>query len=119
MSALNPGVEHYYTDHISRPRSGPQPELAGAPEVGFKAVLASRYRKILCISDFVSDQMRRIAGLHVGRTALLHQHGAVPARSVGPARGSRGAGRGEEFVALAVAYLIKEKGIDVAMRAVA
>jgi len=119
LTVLKPGVEHYFTDHISRPAAGAGPVSRGRLKASLIRVLACRYRKILCVSDFILAQVRRSAGSQVGRLHhFINTDRFRPDPSV--RRQVRQAlGVGEEFVAVTVAYLIKYKGIDVAMKALA
>jgi glycosyltransferase involved in cell wall biosynthesis len=82
-------------------------------------VLASRYRKILCVSDFVLAHVQGMAG---GRAERIHYF--VNTERFRPEPSTRrkvrqSLGVGEEFVAVTVSQLIKEKGIDVAVYALA
>ncbi|MGO9919377.1 MAG: glycosyltransferase family 4 protein [Isosphaeraceae bacterium] len=118
LSALMPWVEHYFTDHISRPAARLQPVVGGLKS-RLKRVLAARYRKILCISDFVLAQVRESSSPHAERTHyFINTDRFRPDRSV-RLEVRRALGVAEEFVAVTVAYLIKEKGIDVAVKAMA
>ena len=82
-------------------------------------MLAARYRKILCISDFVLAQVRESSGPQAERTQyFINTDRFRPDRSV-RLEVRRALGVAEEFVAVTVAYLIKEKGIDVAVKAMA
>ncbi len=117
LTALKPGLVHYYTDHASRAAEAPVPNGRGGMKSVLKRVLASRYRKYLCLSDFVLAQVREMAGPRVGRIDHLintERFRPDPAirRDVRQALGVE-----EEFVAVTVAYLIKQKGIDVALKA--
>jgi len=119
LTALRPGVKHYFTDHISRPATGSGPDSRGGLKLRLKRLLTSRYRKILCVSDYVLDQVRGVAG---PRAERIHHFINTDRFRPDPAvrREVRQAlGVGEEFVAVAVAYLIKNKGIAVAVRALA
>jgi glycosyltransferase involved in cell wall biosynthesis len=117
LTTLKPGGEHYFTDHISRPATGPGPDSRGRLKSRLKRILAARYRKILCVSDYVLARVREAAGPQAERiphfinTDRFRPDPSVR-RAVRQALGVR-----EEFVALVVAYLIKDKGIDVAIRA--
>jgi glycosyltransferase involved in cell wall biosynthesis len=119
LTLLKPGVEHYFTDHISRPMNGSRPDGPGRLKSRLKRNLASRYRKILCISDFVLEQVRPVVGPQAARV-----HYFVNTDRFRPDPGvrrdvRRQLGLGEEFVAITVAYLIKEKGVAVALNALA
>jgi len=119
VSALTPWVDHYFTDHISRPGVRAEPKAGGKLKSRLKRVLASRYRKILCISDFVLAQVRDSAGPQAERTHyFINTDRFRPDPSV-RIEVRRALGTGEEFVAVTVAYLIKDKGIDIAIKAMA
>jgi glycosyltransferase involved in cell wall biosynthesis len=119
LSLLRPGVKHYYTDHISRPAPGAGPAGRGRAGVAVKKILASRYRKVLCVSDYVLKQVQPTAGRRAER---LH-HFVNTDRFRPDERRRREVreelGVGGEFVAVAVAHLIKDKGVDVALKAMA
>jgi glycosyltransferase involved in cell wall biosynthesis len=117
LTVLRPGVEHYFTDHISRPAAGPGSDGQGCLKSRLKRVLASRYRKVLCVSDYVLDQARESAGPRAER--IHHFINTDRFRPDPAARREvrRAVGVGEEFVAVTVAYLIRDKGIDVAVKA--
>jgi glycosyltransferase involved in cell wall biosynthesis len=119
LTVLKPGVEHYFTDHISRPAASAGPVSRGRLKASLARIMACRYRKILCVSDFVLAQARRSAGSRVGRLHLfINTDRFRPDPSV--RRQVRQAqGVGEEFIAVTVAHLIKDKGIDVAVKALA
>ena len=119
LTVLKPGVEHYFTDHISRPATDTVPDGRGGPKARLKRVLASPYRKVLCVSDYVLAQARELAGpraerIHHFVNTDRFRHDPSVRREV-----RRALGVGEEFVAITVAYLIKDKGIDVAVKALA
>jgi glycosyltransferase involved in cell wall biosynthesis len=119
LAVLKPRVEHYFTDHISRPAmtrsSSRQPGL----KLMLKRALAARYRKVLCVSDYVLKQSREIAGARAQRIAHFVNTDRFR-RDDSVRRGVRRLfGMEGEFVAVTVAHLIKEKGIDVAIRALA
>jgi glycosyltransferase involved in cell wall biosynthesis len=119
LSMLRPRLEHYFTDHISRPATASRPNGSGGLKLRLKKVLALRYRKILCVSDFVLAQVQGMAG---GRAERIHYF--VNSERFRPEPNTRrhvrqSLGVGEEFVAVTVSQLIKEKGIDVAVYALA
>jgi L-malate glycosyltransferase len=119
LTVLKPGVEHYFTDHISRPAAGAGPVSRGRLKASLVRVLACRYRKILCVSDFVLAQVRRSAGSQVGRLHhFINTDRFRPDPSV-RSQVRQAQGVGEEFVAVTVAQLIKDKGIDVAVKSLA
>jgi L-malate glycosyltransferase len=119
LAVLSPGVEHYLTDHNSRPAAGAGPARRGRLKACLVRVLMRRYRKTLCISDFVLAQARSMAGSQVGRLHhFINTDRFRPDPSVlSQVRQVQGVGEG--FVAISVAYLIKDKGIDVAVKSLA
>lgn len=119
LSALTPRIEHYFTDHISRPARGPGRDGRGDPTWILKWPLACRYRKILCVSDYVLAQLQVMHWPNLQRIPhFVNTERFRPNPNV--RRGVREAlGVGDEFVALIVASLIKDKGVDVALRALA
>ena len=119
LSVLHPRVEHYYTDHISRPATAQVPDGPGTLRRRLKTAMASRYRKILCVSDYVLDQVRGVTGLRAERIHHFINTDRFRPDSTVRRQVRQGLGVGEEFVAVTVAYLIKDKGIDVAVKAVA
>ena len=119
VSVLSPRVQHFYTDHISRPRDEPATRRGGRLKSLLKGALYSRYRKVLCVSDYVLGRSRELPWIrsqrihHFINTDRFRPDSAVR-RDVRQALGVN-----DEFVVIAVAYLIKDKGIDVAVRAIA
>jgi len=119
LAAIQPRVEHYFTDHISRPGTGSRTESRGRLRSRVKGALAPRYGKVLCVSDYVLEQVRGSAG---PRAERVHHFVNTDRFRPDPAvrrEVREGLGLGEEFVAVTVAYLIKDKGIDVAVKALA
>jgi glycosyltransferase involved in cell wall biosynthesis len=119
LSILRPGLLHYFTDHTSRPAAATGSGRRGLVKSALKRILTSRYRKVFCISDFVLGAVRGRAGSRAERVHYFvntdrFQPDAVVRREVRRARGAEG-----EFTAVIVAYLIKEKGVDIAIRALA
>ncbi len=118
LSALRPRLRHYFTDHNSRDLPMPAPARGIGGLV--KSVLLKRYRKVWCVSHFVHDCLtaqRNWSNLE----CCLH---FINTDRFRPDRKVREAIRREHgcenrFVALAVAHLIPQKGIDVAIRAIA
>jgi L-malate glycosyltransferase len=119
LAGLTPRTEHYFTDHISRSGSGLKTGGREGLKSRVKGALLARYRKVLCVSDYVLDQVPRAAGLRAER--IHHFVNTDRFRPDPSVRGEvrRRLGVAEEFVAVTVAYLIKDKGIDVAARALA
>lgn len=119
LTLIRPGIEHYFTDHISRPGTGPEPNGQGRLKSLVKRALTSRYRKILCVSDYVLDQVRGAAGARAVRAHhFVNTDRFRPDPSI-RREVRRALGFQDEFVAITIAYLIKDKGIDVALRAMA
>jgi L-malate glycosyltransferase len=57
LSAFSPGIRHYITDHNSRI---PSEELSqGKLSKLFKKMLLRRYKRVLCISDFVESCLKQ------------------------------------------------------------
>jgi glycosyltransferase involved in cell wall biosynthesis len=118
LAAMRPGIRHYFTDHNSRclpirPTSG------GIGRV-LKRMLLKRYQKVLCVSQFVGeclDEQRSWSDvqccLHFINTERFRPDAVVRQAM------RREQGCEDRFVVLAVAHLIREKGIDVALRALA
>jgi glycosyltransferase involved in cell wall biosynthesis len=118
LTALRPRVKHYFTDHNSRLL----PPAGAARGLGLlvKRALLKRYRKVWCVSRFVQDcltQQQGWSNLACCRH-FINTHRFRPDAKVRRAL-RRDQGCEDAFVVLAVANLIREKGIDVALRAVA
>lgn len=118
LTVLTPSVKHYYTDHNSRYlpiRLG-----TGRLRKLVKRLLLKRYGKVLCVSRFVQEclvQQRTWSNLH----CCLH---FVNANRFQPDPETRRTLRRElgvehRFALVTIAHLIKEKGIDIALRALA
>jgi glycosyltransferase involved in cell wall biosynthesis len=116
LSALRPGVKHYFTDHNSRLLPLPRPP--GGFSRWLRWLLLKRYRKVWCVSQFVQDCLTRQHSwsnleccLHFINTDRFRPDAEVRAQV------RRDLGCTHGFVVLAVANLIREKGIDVLLRA--
>ncbi len=114
LSVLAPWVEHYFTDHNSREGK------AGRGFNRVKKVLLRRYRRVIAVSEFVADCLR---GQGVWPAPDCRPHFVNTDRfapdPAARAEVRRRLGAGDRFVLLAVAHLIRAKGIDVAVRALA
>ncbi|MGE0555116.1 MAG: glycosyltransferase family 4 protein, partial [Gemmatimonadales bacterium] len=117
LSVARPSLVHILTDHNSRPASF-QPQNGRPVVSAIKKLLLKRYAKVLGISDYV------VSSLEQARvwSNLDRCHYFVNTDRFAPDEHRRAAtrarlGLGDEFVALVVAHLIKEKGVDVAIRA--
>jgi glycosyltransferase involved in cell wall biosynthesis len=116
LSLLLPWLRHYLTDHNSRPAGGARPPRAR----WLKRLLLRRYARVVGVSRFVADALGG-QGVWPPVDCRLHfintdRFCPDPAARVGVRRRLGAEGR---FVLVAVAYLIKEKGIDVAVRSLA
>ena len=118
LSLLHPSIRHWYTDHISRISGIPQP-LEGRNKF-LKRILSRRYDKVLCVSQFVLDDLRRnklyshlILFRHFINTDRFRPDEAVRTNF---RKELHAEGR---FVLLTVAHLIKAKGIEVLIKALA
>jgi glycosyltransferase involved in cell wall biosynthesis len=118
LSLLHPNVRHWYTDHISR-LSGTQQSLQWRKKF-VKRILSRRYGKVLCVSQFVLDDLR---SNKLCSNLVLFRH-FINTDRFHPDEAARNKVRKQlhaegRFVLLAVAHLIKEKGIDVLIKALA
>jgi len=119
LTVLMPGVDHYFTDHTSRPGTRPAADGGGGLKARLKKMLISRYRKVFCVSGFVLDQVRDLAGPRAERVDhFINTDRFRPDASV-RRQVRQTMGIGDEFVAATVAFLIKAKGIDIAIKALA
>jgi glycosyltransferase involved in cell wall biosynthesis len=118
LLALEPGVRHYLTDHNSRTVPLPQPRRSLAKAV--KRRILRRYSQVWCVSRFVNDCLAR-QGTWSNLETCLHFINTDRFRPDAAVRDAvrRQHGHESSFVLLAVANLIPEKGLDVAIRALA
>jgi len=119
LTFLAPRIDHFYTDHISRPPGGPVEGSVASLKWVLKWPLSLRYKKTLCISEYVKGELQK---QHWPNLRILYNFINTERYLPDPDQRRevrRSLGVGVEFVALAVAYLIKDKGIDVAIRALA
>jgi glycosyltransferase involved in cell wall biosynthesis len=118
LSLLAPRVQHYFTDHNSRYLPLPAPPAGVARFV--KRVLLSRYRKVVGVSRYVMDCLRD-QGTWSNLTCRLHFINTDRFRPDDAARERvrRDLDVTGNFVLLTIAHLIRDKGIDVALRALA
>ena len=119
LSLLAPRLEHFYTDHISRPPGAPVTGKASRLRWALKRPLIRRYARVFCISEYVKRELkmrywRNLCVLHNFINSDRFCPDPQQRREVRRSYGAR-----EEFIALAVAYLIPEKGVEVAVRALA
>jgi glycosyltransferase involved in cell wall biosynthesis len=118
LTLLHPSVSHRYTDHISRIPS-PRHHSRG-PKQFLKQLLLRRYEKIFCVSQYVLDDLRS----QQTRSDLVLARHFVNTDRFRPDTAVRNELRNQlhvedRFVLLTVAQLIKEKGIEVLLRALA
>jgi glycosyltransferase involved in cell wall biosynthesis len=118
LSVLCPGVRHWYTDHNSRylPLSSP----AGGMKRALKRLLLRRYEGVVCVSGYVQrclEEQRCWSNLttqtHFINTARFEPDAATRVEV------RKRLGAEDRFVLLVVGHLIREKGIDVAIAAMA
>src|SRR5207249_11817790 len=116
LTLLRPGLQHCYTDHNSRWLPLPRPR--GGLRRAVKRLCLKRYRRVVCVSHFVEQCLRDqscwsnlLPCLHFINTDRFRPDAAVRA-AVRREQEAEG-----HFVLLTVAHLIKEKGIDVALKA--
>jgi glycosyltransferase involved in cell wall biosynthesis len=118
LTLLAPRVKHYFTDHNSRfmPMRGTPGRLARL----LKRPLLKRYRKVWCVSRFVRDCLERERSWS-NTVTCLHFINTDRFRPDDEVRDSvrREMSADGRFVLMMVAHLIKEKGVDVALRALA
>jgi L-malate glycosyltransferase len=118
LSLLCPGVRHWYTDHNSRLLPLPPPP-AGIKRA-LKSVLLHRYSATVCVSEYV----RRCLEEQGGWSKLVAQTHFINTARFEPDLATRDAvrlrlGAADRFVLLVVGQLIREKGIDLAIAAMA
>jgi len=119
LSVLAPGVQHYFTERTSRSLSGPGSPGGHRWKWIVKWPLEYRYRKTFCVSQYVMSSLEAMHWpnlqvlYHCVNTERFRPDPAVR-RQMREAMGIR-----DEFIVLFVAYLLKEKGGDVALRALA
>jgi glycosyltransferase involved in cell wall biosynthesis len=119
LTVLAPRVAHFYTDHISRPAGNVPRSVTTTLKGIVKRPLSLRYRKTLCISEFVKRELQKHhwPNLQVVYNFVNTERFRPDLDRRREVRNSLGTGK--EFVALGVAYLIEDKGIAVAVRAMA
>jgi glycosyltransferase involved in cell wall biosynthesis len=118
LTALAPRVAHYFTDHNSRYLSAEH--SAGRLKGALKRTLLRRYEKVICVSRYVQGCLEG-EGSWPDLTCCLHFVNTDRFRPDPEARAAVRArhGAGGRFVLVAVAHLIREKGIAIALRALA
>ena len=118
LTVLTPGVRHWFTDHNAHLHPLP-PRPRGAIRL-LKLLLFRRYGRALCVSRYVWDCLE---DQRVWSNLVCVRHFVNTARFRPDADARRRLreelGAGDRFVLLVVGALIKDKGIDVAVRALA
>lgn len=115
LTLLAPAVEHYYTVH-SRPANKSEPS-SGVKRT-MKKVLLKRYRKVLCITDFLVEYLEQekiwsnLSRCHFFVNTKRFQPDPVVRANLRKQMSVE-----ERFVILTVSSLIPEKGVAVMIRA--
>jgi glycosyltransferase involved in cell wall biosynthesis len=118
LTALRPSVQHYFTDHNSRD-AGASARAGRAAML--KRVLLKRYARVIGVSRFVVDYLRK-QSVWPNPECLLH---FINTDRFTPDAAARAAVRQQlgvsdaRFVLVSTGYLIHAKGIDTAIRALA
>ena len=116
LTMLKPHVAHFMTDHNSRP-SFNYPRTRSMNR-GIRRVMLRRYSRVLCVSDFVMQDLER-----QGIWSNLHRfHHFINTDRFKPdtcvrIEKRRELGAKKLFILLVVAHLIREKGVDVVIKA--
>lgn len=114
---LAPGVRHYHTDHNSRI---PLAETSSNRVISFlKKMLLRRYTKVLCISDFVLDDLKSKSWSNLARCGFFVNTSRFQPDPATRSRVRTEFAAKDQFVLLIAAHLIRWKGVDVAIRALA
>lgn len=116
LTMLKPHVAHFFTDHDSRPSFGYP--YATPMTRGIRKVMLRRYSRVLCVSDFVMQDLER-QGMW---SNLSRYHHFINTDRFKPDLcvriiKRRELGADKLFILLVVAHLIRDKGIDVAITA--
>lgn len=116
LKLLKPGIDQYMTDHISRPSTGSEP--TGLAKAVLKRLFVHLYSKVFCVSDFILADLLS----HGTWPNLFRYHHFINTTRFRPDHSVKTRIRNNltatnSFVLLIVAYLIPEKGVDLAIRA--
>ena len=120
LSVVMPGLRHRYTEHNSRPDP-----VAGAPRGGpkewVKRTLMRRYERIYGISDFVllAHQTHYPARKAARWRYFVNTDRFAPDAAARVNLRTRMGIADHQFVIVVIANLIRQKGVDVAIRALA
>jgi glycosyltransferase involved in cell wall biosynthesis len=116
LSALCPGVRHWFTDHVSR--YPPLPPPARGIKRAVKTLLLRRYETTMCVSDYVRRCLEQqgcwsnlAAQMYFINTSRFEPNAATRSEI------RKRLGTDDCFVLLLVGQMIREKGIDVAITA--
>lgn len=116
MTLVAPGVDHYFTDHVSRSLT-PTPPPTG-PARWFKRLFLARYGRVIGVSRYVQKQLAEQGvwrapqcQIHFVNTDRFRPNEVVRAEVRRQRRVE------DRFVVLLVANLIREKGVAIALQA--
>jgi glycosyltransferase involved in cell wall biosynthesis len=118
LRLIRPKIKHYLTDHNSRLRACRRAE-GGIKNVCRRMVTAG-YSRVFAVSDYVLSDLKEQAVWHTPRRwhHFVNTDRFRPDETMGGTlRASLGCE--QDFVILVVAHLIPEKGVEVAIRALA
>lgn len=118
LTALRPRVRHLFTDHISRDSGGSNRGPFGRWAV---STLLRRYHGVHCVSDFVRDEQRDRWGIHNGETVLhfINTERFRPDTASRERMRARLGYAASDVVIAFVGFLIRQKGVDLAVDALA
>lgn len=118
LSATNPRLRHWFTDHVSR--ISPDVRRETGLRRFLKRGLLRRYGKVVAISDYVHDCLDRqgIWDNVVTQYHFINTDRFAPAPAIRAAERHR-RGVDDRFVVLYAGQLIADKGVDVAVDALA
>lgn len=116
LRLLRPGLQHYLTDHNSRPQSFSYSHSWLRDT--YKKVMLGGYSKVLAVSDYILSELKKQATWNnPGRYYhFVNTERFQPDERVRLATRTSQGFHGS-FVILVVAHLIPQKGVDVAIRA--
>lgn len=118
LTLFRPRLRHYFTDHNSRTSQAEPPKKTWKTSI--KKLMLKRYQRVLCISDFILGSLQS-QGTWSNLSLCPH---FINTERFHPDTVARNRVREElkadhDFVLACIAYLIPEKGVDVALRALA
>lgn len=119
LTLLTPGVRHWFTDHNSRPADSVPRAPAGIRRI-VKRTLLRRYGRVVCVSQYVRECLdaqkvwpNLVRLPHFINTSRFRPDEAMRRQTRSAMNVS------QRFVLLTVSQLIEEKGVEVAVRALA